>query len=184
MKTLSLSQPWATLVAIGAKRIETRSWRTDYRGTLAIHAAKTIPPAARNLLYPNEPFRGTLSRAGIRIGPVKYPHNWLPVGVVIAICELKAVKRIAVDYLKVLRGEMGHPNPEAEIAFGDYTIGRYAWILGDVRRFREPIPAKGALGLWEWMPPKNWESLLEVAIMMNPTLDGVEYHEFPGERAV
>ena len=43
MKAITLTQPWATLVAIGAKRIETRSWRTFYRGPLAIHAGKTLP---------------------------------------------------------------------------------------------------------------------------------------------
>ena len=32
VKALSLTQPWATLVAMGAKRIETRSWATSYRG--------------------------------------------------------------------------------------------------------------------------------------------------------
>lgn len=42
MKAITLTQPWATLVAIGAKRIETRSWATRYRGPLAIHAAKGI----------------------------------------------------------------------------------------------------------------------------------------------
>lgn len=40
MKALTLTQPYATLVAIGEKRLETRSWRTSYRGPLAIHAAK------------------------------------------------------------------------------------------------------------------------------------------------
>ena len=40
MKALTLYQPWATLVAIGAKKIETRSWSTPYRGPLAIHAGK------------------------------------------------------------------------------------------------------------------------------------------------
>ena len=43
MKALTLTQPWASLVAIGAKRIETRSWSTPYRGLLAIHAAKGFP---------------------------------------------------------------------------------------------------------------------------------------------
>lgn len=41
MNALTLMQPWATLVAIGAKRIETRSWATRYRGPSAIHAART-----------------------------------------------------------------------------------------------------------------------------------------------
>ena len=43
MKALTLHQPWATLVAVGEKRIETRSWSTDYRGPLAIHAGKARP---------------------------------------------------------------------------------------------------------------------------------------------
>ncbi len=40
MKALSLLQPWATLVVIGVKQIETRSWSTAYRGPLLIHASK------------------------------------------------------------------------------------------------------------------------------------------------
>lgn len=42
-KMLTLHQPWASLVAVGRKRIETRSWSTSYRGPLAIHAAKRPP---------------------------------------------------------------------------------------------------------------------------------------------
>jgi hypothetical protein len=42
MKALTLIQPWATLVALGEKQIETRSWDTKYRGPLAIHAGKKI----------------------------------------------------------------------------------------------------------------------------------------------
>ena len=41
-KTLTIAQPWATLVAIGAKQIETRSWQTNYRGDIAIHAGKGL----------------------------------------------------------------------------------------------------------------------------------------------
>jgi hypothetical protein len=40
IKCISLWQPWASLVAVGAKRIETRGWATAYRGRLGIHAAK------------------------------------------------------------------------------------------------------------------------------------------------
>ena len=43
MKALTLHQPWASLIAIGAKKIETRSWATSYRGPLAIHAAVRKP---------------------------------------------------------------------------------------------------------------------------------------------
>ena len=47
MRALSLTQPWATLVVLGAKSFETRSWTTTYRGPLLIHAAKRFPSYAR-----------------------------------------------------------------------------------------------------------------------------------------
>lgn len=43
MKAITLWQPWASLVAVGAKTIETRSWSTKHRGPLAIHAAAKRP---------------------------------------------------------------------------------------------------------------------------------------------
>src|ERR1700722_19135273 len=55
MKALTLTQPWATLVSIGAKRVETRSFRVSYRGSLAIHAAKGFPKWAQETCY-EQPF--------------------------------------------------------------------------------------------------------------------------------
>src|ERR671916_581061 len=43
MKAISLWQPWASLVIIGAKVWETRSWSTTYRGSLLIHASAKKP---------------------------------------------------------------------------------------------------------------------------------------------
>ena len=48
MVALSLWQPWAYLVVTGAKKIETRTWKTNYRGPIAIHAAITFPPIAKS----------------------------------------------------------------------------------------------------------------------------------------
>lgn len=39
MRALTIWQPYASLFPAGAKKFETRSWRTDYRGPIAIHAA-------------------------------------------------------------------------------------------------------------------------------------------------
>jgi hypothetical protein len=39
---LSIQQPWAGLIACGMKDIENRSWRTDFRGPVLIHAGKAI----------------------------------------------------------------------------------------------------------------------------------------------
>lgn len=41
MKAITILQPWAALIACGAKKIETRSWYTDHRGQIAIHAGKS-----------------------------------------------------------------------------------------------------------------------------------------------
>lgn len=40
MKALTIIQPWATLIASGHKMNETRSWKTNYRGEVLIHAGK------------------------------------------------------------------------------------------------------------------------------------------------
>ena len=40
MKALSVKQPWASMIATGAKTIETRVWQTDYRGDLLIVSTK------------------------------------------------------------------------------------------------------------------------------------------------
>jgi hypothetical protein len=45
IKALSLTQPWAWLVANGHKDIENRTWRTNYRGWVYIHASKRMTGA-------------------------------------------------------------------------------------------------------------------------------------------
>lgn len=51
MKVITLIQPWATLVALGEKKIETRSWSTNFRGRIAIHAGKKIDNLAIQIIY-------------------------------------------------------------------------------------------------------------------------------------
>lgn len=150
MKALTLTQPWATLVAIGAKRIETRSWSTSYRGELAIHAAKGYPRKAQ-MTATSSPFIEQLNRAG-------YLPD-IPLGVIVATCRLADCKRIVTQEnlfanagsssAYVANGET-LPSNGLELSFGDYSHGRFAWILEDVQMLQEPIPAKGALSLWEW----------------------------------
>lgn len=138
MKAITLTQPWAMLVALGSKKIETRSWSTSYRGPLAIHAAKGYPRDARNLCI-TEPFFSELMQWG------EYFDD-PPRGVVIAKCNLVGIE-------KILSVEFQTRISRTEKAFGDYTPGRYAWFLEDVQPFG-PYPAKGALGLWDWVEPE------------------------------
>lgn len=159
MKALTLTQPHATLVCIGAKHIETRSWGTSFRGRLAIHAAKGFPQRARSLCQ-LEPFRTMLLR-----GKYFRLDTDLPLGMVIATCRL--VNLVRFGAMPVWIDPSGqeqicehHSVPgwlrispfgdTDEFALGDYSMGRYAWLLTDVQPLPIPIPAKGALGLWEW----------------------------------
>jgi hypothetical protein len=173
MKALTLTQPWASLVAIGAKRIETRSWSTSYRGPLAIHAAKGFPNDARRLCM-QEPFRYALFADLPSDGPFRDKVNDLPLGEIVAVCRLTAVHRVICtpsippqlkmfafdDTLSAPRStkQVMLPPDKPERSFGDYSPGRFAWILADVRRLKHTVPAKGMLGLWE-MPLELMEDL-------------------------
>lgn len=128
MRVLTLTQPWATLVAIGAKRVETRSWRTGYRGYLAINAASGFPRAARERCDV-EPFASALGRRA----------KELPLGRIICVARLQDVV--------TTRSALGWVGDD-ERAFGDYGEGRYAWVLSPMPYpIREPVPWRGALGL-------------------------------------
>jgi hypothetical protein len=136
-RALSLTQPWATLVVIGAKRIETRSWKTPFRGRLAIHASKGFPRWARELCE-EEPFRSAL--AGIEAKD-------LPRGALIGAVTLDAIAPTPGGTLSALGGPLDDLSAR-ERAFGDYSAGRFGWLLSDPV-VREPVACSGALGLWD-----------------------------------
>ena len=138
MLGLSLTQPWATLVATGAKTIETRSWSTAHRGLIAIQAAKGFPADCRALCW-RTPFAQALIEAGFDRA------EQLPRGAIVAVAHLLHVAPIE----HFVHGRLPHALVAREFAFGDFTPGRFGWVLGDIRRLREPIPCKGALGLWK-----------------------------------
>jgi hypothetical protein len=142
MKGLSLTQPWATLVAIEAKRLETRSWRHHYRGKVAIHASKGFPKACQTLCE-TEPFKSVLAEAGI------VHHSQLPTGCIIAVGTLGDTHSTSQPPLPMLQSRMA-PH---EFAFGDYSKGRFAWEIAGVIKLAKPVPCNGALGLWI-VPPE------------------------------
>jgi len=157
MKAISILQPWASLVAVGAKKIETRSWATKYRGPLAVHASARMSRKQKKVCWTN-PFFKILETAGLMEREVDGKHlNLLPVGAIIATCSLvdcvKIVGRTSVEGRIVAAQLENRQVVEGdELVFGDYTPGRFAWILEDVQPLPEPIPTKGMLGLWEWQP--------------------------------
>lgn len=139
MRALTLYQPWASLVAVGAKRVETRSWYTPYRGPLAIHAGRSAEglPLCRE-----EPFCSALAEAG-------YPTpRELPLGAIVATCVLTRCLPVSNGLYDTLDLDS---LSERERAFGDYSPGRYAWLLSDIIRV-VPVPVRGFQGLWHWDP--------------------------------
>lgn len=149
MKALTLTQPWASLVAFGYKHIETRSWQTSYRGPLAIHAAKGFPRGARDLCV-SYMVRYALGPhfSGTDAGPLE---KQMPLGCVVATCNLVDVlPTVATGCLSGVFEDWPELNTENELAFGNYDPGRFGWVLEDVKRITVPVPAKGSLGLWEW----------------------------------
>lgn len=143
MKALTLTQPWATLVASGAKRFETRSWSTCYTGPLAIHAAKGFPSWARETVE-EEPFRTALAQHGFSCA------SELPTGVIVAVAILRRCIYIEADVTKGGLWEVDvWERISEEHEFGDYTPGRYAWELGGAVRVEPPIACRGALSVWD-----------------------------------
>lgn len=121
MRAISLWQPWATAVAIGVKKIETRHWCPTYRGPLAIHAAKRWDKSQRDF-------------AGVELALGRLPKR-IPFGAVIAICDLVDVRRVEDIEARGL--------DPIEKLYGNYSTGRFGWILADVVELTEPIPFKG-----------------------------------------
>lgn len=162
MKALTLHQPWASLIALGAKTIETRSWPTKYRGSLAIHAGARKPRSVfTDPRGPTEPVTDLVAMASCYEwyenpdGSGEGEYVWCgPLGAVVATCELVDV--VTTDHPGELPGWIaldtrGAPYVDAnEAALGDYTPGRYAWLLGNIVPLDQPIPAKGRQGIWEW----------------------------------
>lgn len=172
MKILSLTQPWATLVSLGAKKIETRSWSTPYRGKLLIHAAKGLGSVGGKRGYKRlcftEPFLSVLSLARQNTSDVFYLVDYfmsLPFGAIVAVCDLldcvptqhpNVASEPGKPWFTAARRGVGQyyyevppPLDSNEYAFGDYSAGRFAWLVGDVQPLAEPVPCKGTLGLWE-----------------------------------
>jgi activating signal cointegrator 1 len=141
IKCLSIWQPWASLIVQGFKHVETRSWPTGHRGLLAIHASKhrmDYDERERILWMSGIPLRlkhffQDYSPAHI----VSYPT--LPFGKIVG----------SVEILNCVRAEEAGALTVTQKALGDFTPGRFAWLLGGSVEFEKPIPMRGQQGLFD-----------------------------------
>lgn len=126
MKALTICQPYAHLIVRGEKRVENREWPTSYRGPLLIHAGKS-----REWLEDWDEI--TFHNAG----------DPLVFGALVGIATLVDVLHID----RIRRGE--HDSRHPWLRQHQHTFGTWCWVLSDVRRFHQPLPWKGAQGLWD-----------------------------------
>lgn len=129
IKAITMYEPWASLLAIGAKKIETRSWFTNYRGNLLIHAGKGKPGKAfdQKLLI-----KYLFDKHGVEVKTNP--------GYIVASCSLMDCVKMTPEFIK--------QQTELELLVGNWEPGRYAWILENV----SPtilVTSRGSQGLWK-----------------------------------
>ena len=133
MKTLIIREPYATLIKNKIKFVETRSWKTNYRGKVLIHSCKgkfLIKDKIKHL---------------VNIDELKYGY---------ILCEADLVDCIYIDENYANKMENNYLN---NFLCGYYNIGRYAWVLSNIRLIK-PIEISGQLGLWNYEGEVNYES--------------------------
>ena len=134
MRAFTVYQPYAYAIVEGLKGYETRPKRTHIRGRVAVHAGKTdVIRAAMKREMTNGEFLDLLRETR--------GAKDLPLGAVVGTVEI-------VDCLPV-EEVIGALTPR-ERALGDYSPGRWAWVLKNPVMFDTPVPAKGKQGWWNW----------------------------------
>lgn len=135
---ISLWQPWASLVMCGAKKIETRSWPVPPR----IFATNPFSDGSVRVLIHAAKTRKYLDTAGSYFVRKHYPEGiHCPAGAILGEVCLKRCIFITEEFAASLTPQ--------ERALGDYTPGRYAWVL-DRPDVIPPHPYRGRQG-WFWV---------------------------------
>lgn len=125
MKAISIKQPWASLIVHGIKDIENRTWRTNFRGRVLIHAAGSH----------GRKFSVNLSDAQTRAAFATIAKETMfgnmPFGSIIGSVEI-------IDCVQ------NHPSIWVE-------KGAYNWVLANPILYENPIEnVKGKLSFWDY----------------------------------
>lgn len=144
MKCITLWQPWATLWVAGVKIHETRHWRTNVRGTVAVHASKLRAPEAIELCRAYRVFWRTLEELGF---PTFFD---LPFGQIVGTVDIVDCRLTEKVYPACSDNPYDWmPGELKDCYFGNYEHGRYAWRAENPVMLVEPVPWKGAQGFFE-----------------------------------
>ncbi len=169
MRAITLHQPYASLIALGDKTIETRSWpapKSIIGHRIAIHASSRLS-GRRGQITELGDFELTRDLSGYLLrGPIAWPYR-LPLGAVVCTAvvsdsvpmvsatEGRPVSAIRINHIHPLTFIQGNYDPRvtdlsAQLPYGEFAPGRWAWMLEDVLPLARPIPAKGKQGLWNF----------------------------------
>ena len=125
MKVITIKQPWATLIVEGYKRFEFRSWKTNYRGDILIHAGKGIDKEAMERLK-------------------KYLPDEIPLGKIIGKATLTDCVPMSKDFADKLAKENND-------IYTTHSFSRnYGFKLENVEKLDNQVEVKGQLGLWNY----------------------------------
>ena len=124
MKVLTIKEPWATLIIDGYKKYEFRSWKTNYRGKILIHAGKSCE---KNNINKFKNYNLSFSNGEI-IG-----------------------EAYITDCIKVTEELDKKLNEIDPHVYGNSNhIDKYAWKLEKVKKYNKTIKINGKLGLWNY----------------------------------
>lgn len=130
MKTLSVRQPWVSLILDGIKDVENRRWSTSFRGTFALHSSASRSRADFEeavLTYRNfADCDNAFAENAVRECSGGFLNA--PCGYILGVCDLVDCKRAVCSPWHI--------------------SGFCGFYLENPRWFKNPIPAKGSLGFW------------------------------------
>ena len=152
MYAITLHQPWASLIGMNLKAVETRSWPAPARlvgQRIAVHAGKRL------VRQPGDAIEQELR--------AQWGEDWreiIPTGAVLATAVLAGMTQ--VEHIDLQEGCAVHdPGTEVGCAvgagrtsvdpWGDFSAGRWLWFLDDVEVLLEPVPAVGRRSFWRWV---------------------------------
>lgn len=117
MKAITIHPVWAWAIVHGHKRVENRTWQTQYRGPLLIHASAESRAAKQS----DETARAALARLGVEV-PAQ-----VPTGAIVGGVEISDVVKHQSD----------------QRARQPLATGPWCWILDNPWAFANPVPARG-----------------------------------------
>lgn len=124
VKTLTIREPWASLIVNGYKEYEFRNWKTNYRGKILIHSGIGF----------DKEYLDRFKEYDLEYGK----------GEIIGEAELVDCIKVSDEFQKLL-------NNKNRLVYGSNNYDqKYAWKLINIKKYDKRIPVKGKLSLWEY----------------------------------